>query len=79
MRLNDLKVKFKEFYGSESAVAVNSPGRVEIIGSHTDYNLGYALGGAISKSTIGLFKKREDRNNTVGNEDTDDTSDESNQ
>ncbi|MEK7622823.1 MAG: galactokinase, partial [Patescibacteria group bacterium] len=52
---------FKEYYGAEPEVAVNSPGRAEIIGNHTDYNLGYALGCAISKSTIGLFKKREDR------------------
>lgn len=59
--MDELKIKFKKFYGQEPEVAVNSPGRAEIIGNHTDYNLGFALGCAISKSTLGLFKKREDR------------------
>lgn len=39
---------------------INSPGRAEIIGNHTDYNSGYALACAISQSTVGLFGKRQD-------------------
>jgi galactokinase len=45
----------------QADVVVNAPGRAEIIGNHTDYNLGYALGCAISPSTLGLFKKRLDK------------------
>lgn len=59
-RLTNLKSKFTQIYHHEAAVAVNSPGRAEIIGNHTDYNLGYALGCAINQSTLGLFKKRPD-------------------
>jgi len=61
MRLDKLKAKFKDLYGYAPSVIVNSPGRAEIIGNHTDYNLGYALGCAISQSTLGLFKSRSDK------------------
>lgn len=60
-RSTDLKTKFKQYFSAVPDVVVNSPGRAEIIGNHTDYNLGYALGCAISQSTIGLFKKRADK------------------
>jgi len=60
-RLTDLKIKFKQFFSAVPDVVINSPGRAEIIGNHTDYNLGYALGCAISQSTLGLFKKRADK------------------
>lgn len=60
-RLAELKSKFTQIYGGEAEVVVNSPGRAEIIGNHTDYNLGYALGCAINQSTLGLFAKRNDQ------------------
>ena len=60
-RLIDLKTKFRQYFAARPNTVVNSPGRAEIIGNHTDYNLGYALGCAISPSTLGLFKKRTDR------------------
>lgn len=60
-RLVKLKSKFEQIYGVEPEVVVNSPGRAEIIGNHTDYNLGYALGCAINQSTLGLFTKRNDQ------------------
>lgn len=60
-RLAELKFKFTQIYGGEAEVVVNSPGRAEIIGNHTDYNLGYAIGCAINQGTIGLFAKRNDQ------------------
>lgn len=42
-------------------MVVNSPGRAEIIGNHTDYNSGYALSCAILQSTVGLFHLRDDK------------------
>ncbi len=60
-RLVNLKARFKNLYGYAPEVVVNSPGRAEIIGNHTDYNLGFALGCAISQSTLGLFKSRADQ------------------
>lgn len=60
-RIADLQRKFKTYFGTAPTVVVNSPGRAEIIGNHTDYNLGYALGCAISQSTVGLFSPRNDQ------------------
>jgi galactokinase len=60
MRINKLKAQFQANFGLKPEVVVNAPGRAEIIGNHTDYNLGHALGCAISQSTMGLFKKRND-------------------
>ncbi|MDX5420443.1 MAG: galactokinase family protein, partial [Hymenobacteraceae bacterium] len=35
--LQEIKDKFRELYGQEPVV-VRSPGRVNLIGEHTDYN-----------------------------------------
>src|SRR5450755_4420964 len=34
---------------NESRVAAHAPGRVELLGNHTDYNEGYVLSGAIDR------------------------------
>jgi galactokinase len=44
-----VETKFAELYGSTPLV-VRSPGRVNLIGEHTDYNMGYVLPAAIGKS-----------------------------
>jgi galactokinase len=41
--------KFRELYGSEGKLYV-SPGRINLIGEHTDYNGGFVLPGAIDKA-----------------------------
>ncbi|MEM9896921.1 MAG: galactokinase, partial [Bacteroidota bacterium] len=38
---------FSKKYGREAEVAIQSPGRINVIGEHTDYNLGYVLPAAI--------------------------------
>jgi galactokinase len=59
--LNDLKLKilraFKKNYGHNSPdILINAPGRINLIGEHTDYNNGYVLPAAIDKSFIFAFK-----------------------
>jgi len=59
-RVFSIKGAFKELYGSEAEVYVRSPGRAEILGNHTDYNGGYALSCAISRSLLAAMRKRTD-------------------
>ena len=41
-----------ERYGSEPTLITRAPGRVNIIGEHTDYNGGFVMPLAIRKQTI---------------------------
>ncbi|OLY94710.1 galactokinase [Cnuella takakiae] len=50
---------FREAYGTEPLV-VRSPGRVNIIGEHTDYNEGFVLPAAIDKAIYVAIGKRDD-------------------
>jgi galactokinase len=43
--------KFRELYGS-SPMLVRSPGRINLIGEHTDYNNGFVLPAAIDKEMV---------------------------
>lgn len=43
--------KFRDCYGREPAVVAYAPGRVEILGNHTDYNEGLVLSAAIDSGT----------------------------
>jgi len=57
----DLK-KLKEIFGSiEGFRFFRAPGRVNIIGEHTDYNDGYVLPFAVNKFIVCAIKKREDK------------------
>lgn len=52
------KVFLKTF--NEEPLVVRSPGRVNLIGEHTDYNMGYVLPAAINKAAYVAIAKRED-------------------
>jgi galactokinase len=54
------ELSFAEKYGREPAVLVRSPGRVNLIGEHTDYNQGYVLTLAIDKYTKLAAARRDD-------------------
>ena len=51
MDITNVRNKFKELYGTEGAVYA-SPGRVNLIGEHTDYNGGFVLPGAVDKGMV---------------------------
>lgn len=59
--LEKLYDKFKEFFGYEAESKFFSPGRVNLIGEHTDYNGGHVFPCAIHKGTYALVKKRDDK------------------
>ncbi len=54
--------KFEEVFGDGKDVkAYFAPGRVNLIGEHTDYNGGHVFPCALTIGTIGVARKREDR------------------
>ncbi|MBR4983555.1 MAG: galactokinase [Lachnospiraceae bacterium] len=57
-----LLAKFAEVFGSsEGAKVYFAPGRVNLIGEHTDYNGGYVFPAALTLGTYGVARKRNDR------------------
>jgi galactokinase len=50
--LKQLKSEFRQHYGVEATVAAYAPGRVEVLGNHTDYNEGFVLSAAINYGTF---------------------------
>ncbi|EDM35328.1 putative galactokinase [Pedobacter sp. BAL39] len=59
MKIEDLKTRYNSVFGGE-ALWVRSPGRINIIGEHTDYNGGFVLPAAINKAIYIGISKRED-------------------
>lgn len=54
--------KFKELFGNADGVSLYfSPGRVNLIGEHTDYNGGHVFPCALTLGTYGAARKRNDR------------------
>lgn len=54
--------KFKELFGGEGEIGVYfAPGRVNMIGEHTDYNGGHVFPCALTIGTYGVARKRNDK------------------
>ncbi|WOX36962.1 galactokinase [Ligilactobacillus salivarius] len=52
--------KFTEIFSEQAEATFFSPGRINLIGEHTDYNGGHVFPCAISLGTYGAARKRED-------------------
>lgn len=56
---------FMDSFGYEADLTAFSPGRINIIGEHTDYSEGMAMPAAINRWVVVSFKKRDDQKVTV--------------
>ena len=60
MTEKSLRAIFEKTYEFPPEIISSAPGRINIIGEHTDYNLGYVLPAAIDLRVYFLASKRED-------------------
>ena len=74
MNLTDLKQMFIDLYGKqdENIRIFFAPGRVNLIGEHTDYNGGFVLPCALQFGTYLLIRKRADNMLMLASTNTDD-------
>jgi galactokinase len=63
--------KFAEHFGNLPSVLVRAPGRVNLIGEHTDYNDGFVLPMAIDRSTWIALRPRSDNHVVIHASDLD--------
>jgi galactokinase len=61
----DVRTRFRQIYGTDPAILVQAPGRVDLMGSHTDYNLGYVLTMPITRNTWIAAMPRADRKASI--------------
>ncbi len=60
-RIENLKECFSDLFGRPATGVVSAPGRVNLIGEHTDYNDGFVLPIAIGKSTLAAWAPSDGR------------------
>lgn len=60
MDITNLKEKFKLIFNKQSEKVFFAPGRINLIGEHTDYNGGYVFPCAISLGVYGVVAERND-------------------
>lgn len=63
MEINEVKKRFLEIYGGtgDGLRIFSSPGRVNLIGEHTDYNGGYVFPAALTMRSLVVARPRKDR------------------
>ena len=58
----ELLARFRKSYGHDPQVIAYAPGRVEVLGNHTDYNEGFVLSAAIDFGTFFAISPLEGKN-----------------
>jgi galactokinase len=58
--VEELAARFRSEYGRGPEIGVRAPGRVNLIGEHTDYNEGFVLPCAVDRDTAALAAPRSD-------------------
>ena len=57
--MEPLEKIFESHFGRKPAVLSRAPGRLEILGNHTDYNEGYVLSAAVTQATSFAMASKE--------------------
>jgi len=60
LTIDELLHCFSQTFGRQAALVARAPGRVNIIGEHTDYNDGFVLPAAIERETLIVAAPRDD-------------------
>ena len=55
MEINIIKQQFKDKFGCQDSRVYASPGRINLIGEHTDYNGSFVFPGAIDKGMVAVI------------------------
>jgi len=66
-RLNELLHAFGQLWGQGPVMVFRAPGRVNLIGEHTDYNHGYVLPMALDRDVLLALRPRADGRVILGN------------
>lgn len=64
-RLNKIRADFEQLFGSSPTKIVKAPGRVDLMGIHTDYNGGFVLPVAVNLDVVAAGRLRDDKNVAV--------------
>ncbi|HOY14093.1 MAG TPA: galactokinase family protein, partial [Saprospiraceae bacterium] len=56
---------FRQSFGADAEVFVKAPGRINVIGEHTDYNYGFVLPAAIDRYMVFAVSENKDSNHTI--------------
>ena len=65
MHSRELAQRFEKLFGQSPRI-FRAPGRVNLIGEHTDYNDGFVMPAAVGFSTYVAIAKRPDRDGRAG-------------
>ncbi len=63
--IENVKESFRSLYGNDAKVLVKAPGRINLIGEHTDYNSGLVLPAAIDKCMYFVFARNDSKEGRV--------------
>ena len=58
--ISSIENQFEQVFNQKPQIIVRSPGRINLIGEHTDYNGGFVLPAAIDKAVYLAVSARED-------------------
>src|SRR5574344_1425452 len=62
LKIDDIRSRFIEHFDGSTGSVYASPGRVNLIGEHTDYNGGFVFPGAVQQGIIAEIKPNGTRN-----------------